>query len=208
MNQLSKILDDLDEFFNSKKDNEKYLYFFLPVLLFGFLTYQFIFPVTDKMLKQEVATKGTLKTEIDGVNNALNKLKIANSTLPHKIKNNTNTYKELLNKQEKVDFLVKQLDFLKFDIRKWGSFYNQLPKFARENNLTIDKLDNEVFLDNKNNKLISKKMDITITLNGKYMNMLKFLENFENRKELIRINEVKSDFNKTTIKVNVFGANL
>lgn len=208
MNQLSKILDDLDEFFNSKKDNEKYLYFFLPVLLFGFLTYQFIFPVTDKMLKQEVATKGTLKTEIDGVNNALNKLKIANSTLPHKIKNNTNTYKELLNKQEKVDFLVKQLDFLKFDIRKWGSFYNQLPKFAKENNLTIDKLDNEVFLDNKNNKLISKKMDITITLNGKYINMLKFLENFENRKELIRINEVKSDFNKTTIKVDVFGANL
>jgi hypothetical protein len=209
MKAIDKILDDLDEFFKAKKDNEKYMYFFLPILLFGFLSYQFVFPITDEALNEQINRENDLKNKITQINRDLSLLQLQNSKLPVAITRDTNKHKKLLNDRERVDSLVKQLDFLKFDIIKWGFIYNQIPHFSKLNNLTIANLDNEVFLgESKENDLVSKKMSITLTVNGKYIDMLKLLEQFENRKELVQVSELKSDLNETTIKVDVFGANL
>ena len=244
MKMIDKILDDLDEVFKGKKENEKYMYFFLPVLLFGFLSYQFLYPVTDASLKEQIDKQEDLKKKIHKVDRELSDLRIRNNKLPVAIKRDTNKYKKLLDEKERVDTLVRELDFLKFDIIKWGMIYNQIPQFAKLNHLVIENLDNEIFLNDKkeeakkeadkknkqkknkrkkkkgkNNKtkvadtqtqpnLVSKKMSITITLNGKYIDMLKFLGQFENRKELVKVDEINSDLNKTTIKIDVFGANL
>jgi hypothetical protein len=209
MKAIDKTLDDLDEFLNSKKDNEKYMYFFLPILIFGFLAYQFVFPITDNMLNEQINRENDLKDKIVKVNQNLAELTNANNQLPAAIKRDNNKHKVLLNEKEQVDALVKQLDFLKFNIIKWGFIYNQIPEFAKVHNLVIEKLDNDVnFIEKEKGELVSNNMTITIEVNGRYINMLKFLENFENRKELVQVKELNSELNKSIIKIDVFGANL
>ena len=61
---MNDILNQLDEFFYQQKESERNVVFILPFLLMGFLTYYFVYPVTDEALTTAINEKKSIETKI------------------------------------------------------------------------------------------------------------------------------------------------
>ena len=113
---MSKILDSIDQFLDSQKESEAKVFFFLPVLLFGFLSYYFIYPVTDGNLTNTIQEKKRLSDDIQKTKQSNNSLKISISTTNSQIKTGNKVIESLTYSKEELEQLVKQLTFLRFDL--------------------------------------------------------------------------------------------
>jgi len=128
---MKTILDQLDNFFEQQKETEQKVFFFLPILLFGFLSYYFLYPITDENLNNALRTQQNLANNINSVKTENQNLRVSNTSLTNQIKQKN---KELvvLNKQKvEVDNLIKKLSFLKFDIKNGQNFIMIFQKFLR-----------------------------------------------------------------------------
>jgi len=204
---MNDILDKLDQFFETQKENEQKLFFVLPILLFGFIVYYFIYPVTDKILsdtlnhnKQLISQINTqqsniLKTKnlIVGVKRATNKLEIEE--------------KELLKTKAIMEALKNRVKFLIFNLNRWAKIYNTIPNYVKNNNLLLLKLDNNLFLD-KSDNLVSLKMQITLNVKGNFVDVLKLIHTFEARKDLVKVVSFTTDGVTSFITINIYGAQL
>jgi len=134
---MKYILNQLDQFFEQQKEQEQKLLFFLPILVFGFISYYFIYPITDKMLRIETQKNTQLSRQIS--QETLNKQRLIN------IINHDKKMLKILEKQlssleeesQKIKNLVNKISFFKIDVNKWVGFYNNLPKLAKQFNLEL-----------------------------------------------------------------------
>ena len=204
---MNKLLDQLDEFLESQKDSEQKVFFFLPVLLFGFLSYYFLYPVTDENLKNSVQESNSLKTKILATKNDNIRLKNSNLRLSAIIKKEDKALVILHKNQKEVDELVKELMFLKFDLNKWADFYNKIPNMAQKAHLIIQSLQNDMLLES-NKALINKKMSLKINLTGNFVDFIKFMNKFESKKELVKIKSIEINGLNMILEIDIYGAEL
>ena len=207
---MNELLYQIDEYFKDKKESEVYAHFLLPFLLFGFLTYQFIYPITDNNLN-------TAREQNKKLNNDLATTKANIAKTQRSINNDIKQIKETkvqiksLDKDKmKIDELVKILKnsgAFTFDISTFAELYNAIPSYTKKLNLNIKSLDTKFFDQGEN--LISKRMTVNISLNGDFINILKFISIFENRRELIKVTKLTSDKKEgATIEIEIYGAKL
>jgi len=83
---MNNLLDGIDSFLNKQKESESQLFFILPILLFGFVSYFLIYPVSDQTLKTSVALQKKLNQKIQKVNNSINQYKINNKVVKQALK--------------------------------------------------------------------------------------------------------------------------
>jgi len=204
---MNIILDQLDNFLASQKESEQKLFFFLPILLFGFLSYYFLYPITDESLTNSINKNRSLKTNIQNVQNTNNKLKTNIIKIQKVIKKEDKKIAVLKKNKEELDKLLKQLMFLKFDLNKWSNFYNNIPNIAKQNHLVIESLQNDLTLDNKI-KLINKKMTLTINVTGNFVDFIKFMNRFESKKEVVKIRSINMTGNNLIVVIDIYGAEL
>jgi len=204
---MKKILDSLDEFLSSRKEQEQQLLFFLPVLLFGFLSYSFLYSITNKNLNNSIRKENNLTTEIEQIKKTNISLKSNNVHLKKILKSADVKLKELNKEKEDLNILVNQLGFLKFDLPKWAGFYNNIPKLAQKHHLYILSLDNEMFEEN-NKELVQKKMSIQIEVIGNFIDFMKFVNEFESKKQLIKIESIEITSDKMVVDIDIYGAKL
>jgi len=204
---MKHILDSLDQFFETQKENEQKLLFFLPVLLFGFLSYYFIYPITDDNLNKAINSNQSLNKKISNIKLNNIKLRRENAKLNKILKVANKTLKELNAQKVELDTLLKKLQFLKFDLIKWAGFYNSIPNLVKKHNLIIVQLDN-LMLDKNEDKLVQKKMEITISTIGNFIDFIKFINEFESKKELIKVKALNIKSNKMFITLDIYGAKL
>ena len=131
--------------------------------------------------------------------------------------------KKVKEKQSKLTTLKKQkmfyeelanlLDFAEFDQYKWANLVQETVIDAKKKGLDVTKVENQLYNINytnvnKNFPDITKRMDIAIEVEGKYKNFIYYLYNYENRKELIRVKEMKITSPSTFyIKFSIYGYN-
>jgi len=101
---MNQILDQIDEFLDSQKEQAKLL-FFMPVLLFGFLSYYSLYPITDEMRETSLNTYKNLT-------NDLQKTKSKNQSLINSNLRITNSIKKQKKELALLEKDKKELDFL------------------------------------------------------------------------------------------------
>ena len=205
------ILDQIDEFLNNQKESEAKLFFFLPILLFGFLSYYFLYPITDEDLNNALNTNKKLHSDINKLNAKINNLNRGNLGLKRNIVIEKKELKQLTQNKIKYDELVKNLKFLKFNLVEWAKFYNNIPVLARKHHIYIYKLDNIMYDVTKiklKNKLIQKKMTITISANGDFINFIKFMIEFEKLKKFVKITAINMTANDLKLTIDIYGTKL
>ena len=205
-----KILDQLDTFFATQKETEQKLTFLLPLIIIIFIVYYFIFPITDSMFNTSLNKNKQLNNSINSKKESI--VRIRNSLI--KIKKNERELKikikELIKTETIMHTLINKVKFLIFNLDRWAEIYNTIPKYVKNSNLLLLKLDNNLFLtDKKNNdKLVNLKMQITLEVAGSFPNVVKFINTFEARKDLVRIVSLKTDGMITSVTINIYGAQL
>ena len=204
---MGAILNQLDEFFNSRKESEQTLIFFLPLLLFGFISYYFIYPITDNSLQNAENTHKSLLSRIENTKKENFRLKTDNLKMLKILKFANVKLKELNNQKVEIEDLIKKLEFLKFNLEKWGKIYNEIPTIAKKDNLVILNLSNTLNL-SKSNKLIQENMEISITVKGDFVNFIKFIHYFESKKELIKIKSILIQKHQMKLTISIYGAQL
>ena len=203
---MNDILDKLDQFFATQKKQEQQILFFVPLLVFGFLSFYFIYPITSTYLEELEYNKNRLEQKLTKVKNNINFLKLDNLRYRSSITNIENTLKHYKTQKIETDALVKKLGFLQFDINKWSNFYNEIPKLAKQFNIKLLSLENSFTEDS--HKLVSKKIVLKIKATGDFINFIKCLNEFERKKEFIKINYLDITKDTLNIVIYVYGVEL
>jgi hypothetical protein len=205
---MSKILDNIDDFLNQQKESEAKVFFFLPVLIFGFLSYYFLYPITDQNLTNAKNQNQNLISKINTTKMTINSFRINNKKLIKDIKGIEKEIVVLKQEKEKFESLIKDLGFLKFNLVEWSNFYHKIPDLASANRLTIMKLDNIMDLTGDSEQLVQKKMTITVVLAGDFIRLVKFIYAFEKKKELIKVRKIDLSIGSMTVTFDIYGAKL
>ena len=201
------VINSIDKYFYSKNKKDMLMIFLLVLVFIGFVFFYFLLPETQKYNK---------KQHQDFINNnyKLNIMETTNKSLNIEIVKLKKTIKNLmlqrtsLKKQE--DFyeeLANLLDFVEFNKQKWGNFVKNLVANATSQGLDVLGFDNKVYdMEKENNDSVNKKMDITLKMNGNYKDLIMLMYNYENTKDLLRIENMKIDANNTyQIKFVLYG---
>jgi hypothetical protein len=206
-----KILDQLDTFFESQKETEQKVFFILPLIIIGFIVYYFIFPVTSDMLNNSINKNRKLNNDINTKKVSI--MNVKNSII--KIKAKRRIVKLKIKKLKKIEIvmnnLLNQVKFLIFNLNRWADIYNTIPNYLKNSNLVLLKLDNVLSLDDKktnNNDIVNLKMQITLDVIGNFKNVVKLMNNFESRKDFVKIKSLKTDGLITHLVINIYGAEL
>jgi len=205
---MNSILNQLDSFFRSQKESEQKLFFLLPILLFGFLSYYFFYPVTDHDLNKAMKKNKSLHSKISKIKSKNLRLKNENIRLERSIVKINKEIKILQNNKKEIDSLLSKLLFLRFDLNKWANFYNEIPMMAKKSNLVIVSLENDMILDFNPSKLVEKKMEVKINLIGNFVDFIRFINKFETKKELVKVKSINTNGSKMSIVIDIYGAKL
>jgi hypothetical protein len=104
------------------------------------------------------------------------------------------------------------LDFAEFDQYKWANIVRSTVKDAKNKGMIVKGVTNKIYdvkiKTGKKMPDIVKRMDIGISLEGKYKNFIYYLYSYENRKELIRVKEMNITSPATfVVTFSVYGYN-
>lgn len=202
-----RILDQIDKFLDNQKENEAKLFFFLPILLFGFLSYYLIYPITNQDLKNSLDKYDKLQKNINKFNNEISNFNRGNARLKLDIAKINQDLKVLHKDKIKYDELVRELKFLRFDLVEWAKFYKTIPLLAKKHHIYIYQLDN-MMDDSKTDQLIQKKMTIIISASGDFVDFIKFMMEFEKLKEFVKITSIEMTSNDLKLTIDIYGAQL
>jgi hypothetical protein len=204
------IFDKIDSYFESRDKKEFYYVLAFIVLLIGFVIYYYIFPLAQDYKEKEENLNKDLKQEIAKLNTDISVLRSKIFALNKKISQLKSDLGKV--KKEKIFYeeLAKLLDFVNFNQYVWGQFVKGCVDDARRNGLEVVDIKNVLYTQQKEEpkkvkklsrkkevkkpqkqKFISKKLDVTLTLKGDYKNFIWYIYDYENRKELIRVSQMK-----------------
>ncbi len=204
------IFDKIDSYFEGRDKKEFYYVLAFIVLLIGFVIYYYIFPLAQGYKEKEENLNKDLKEEIAKLNNDISVLRSKIFALNKKISQLKSDLGKV--KKEKIFYeeLAKLLDFVNFNQYVWGQFVKGCVDDARRNGLEVVDIKNVLYTQQKKEpkrvkklsrkkevkkpqkqKFISKKLDVTLTLKGDYKNFIWYIYDYENRKELIRVSQMK-----------------
>jgi len=199
-----KFINQIDEYFYNKPVKELVTFSVILVLSVGFVIYYFIYPGIEKFSDREIDKGEKLQRQISSLINQ----KRAYSNNIQKLNKNIkslNLEKTSLKKQKEFyEELVNLLDFAEFNKNKWGEFIKNIVIDAKNEGLIVKGFNNKLY--NENEKLINKKMDISIKLTGEFKNLIYFIYEYENTKNLLRVNSLKADQSKNyELNISLYG---
>lgn len=205
-----KSFDRLDSYFYEKNKKDFIYLIILTVFLIGFIIYYFLYPVVVEYKMKEEKRYSNLTNQYHMLNTSIRVLQTRISVLNKQIKQKQSKVATLKKQKMFYTELANLLDFAEFDQYKWANLVRETVRDAKNKGMEVKKVENEIFDVNTTKKTkmpeIVKRMDIGIELVGKYKNFIYYLYNYENRKELIRVKEMKITSPSTFyIKFSVYG---
>jgi Tfp pilus assembly protein PilO len=213
---MNDILENLDNLFNDKSENEKWMLIMMIVLVIGYLSYSLFLPYAEDTYNQSEQHKTSLKKNI-----AKNKQYIASITVGgdrefyvKKYSNDIlNLEKSIVQANDNINFIsvkLEELSPLLFNKKSWSKFLNSLTKEAKNQGVDIDYIENE-YVDN--NGSFGHILEISVGCKGEYKNIVKFINKIEKNILVTDIygNSIRLEDNATTtysdINISVWGIN-
>ncbi|NPA28834.1 MAG: type 4a pilus biogenesis protein PilO [Epsilonproteobacteria bacterium] len=213
MKFIEDTLENLDNYFEGRKESEFYIIVVGILFLFGYLSYGMLIPMSEKVLKRDLMTKRTLESTIRGHEKYLSSITV-NGDRRYKIKLLQNDIQRLKNEfkdtrelNEYFDFQIQTLSEMLFNEKNWAKFLDSITKEAKKHHVRITLLSNK-FIDNK--KSFGHVLEIGIECEGSYKNLLAFINAIEESNLVVDIYDINIEGGKkisSAMKVSVWGIN-
>jgi len=204
------ILNNIDKYFKEKDSKKEFVYTILSIVFaLGFIIYYYIFPAINSFDVKAHKTYKKLKSDLQQEKIELNVLKAQDRQLRKSLKILKAKLKNV--KKEKIFFdeITNLMDFAEFNMANWSSFVKDIIQNAKNEGLKVKLVENKIYNENdqkEGSNILVKKMSIALELKGNYINFLHFIYGYENKKELIRIEEMKiKNRNDYYVKFTVYG---
>ena len=205
MINFDNTFDRIDHFFTNKKKSETLLIFLLVFVFVGFISYSYVFPMTDSKLKQTTRISEDIKKKLFDEKNYLASVS-KDGDENYKINNEKQSIENLKILLEKthlansyVDEKLKQLSYLLFNNKDWANFLNTITQLAQKYAIHIKVIDNKV--NEPNVQKIEQILNLKVEFNGDFYSTMKFVNAIEESELVVDIYE----FNSTAVKKNLEG---
>ncbi len=207
------LLKKLDDLFAKRQKTEILLInatIFLGIMA---LVYQYLFPWSEKLLKEAKAKKEAIENKINTDKTYIRAMSL-NGDSTYYIKQYTKTIQKLKKrfhyikaKEEYLDYKIRELSYLLYNKKKWAQFLNSLTQKAAKNRVEINYILNN-FLDVTKN--FGHVLEVEISCNGDFKNLISYINDIEQSDLVVDVYEL-SIVNKnpleTIFKVSVWGIN-
>jgi len=207
------VLKQLDSYLESRKSSEKVLLYLTIFALIFFLSYRYLFPLGEKILKEAKTERDRLlqKIEIDRAylksiavhGDPQYSIKLASKRL----ENLTKKLQEIIQAEHYLDMKLKELSYLLYNKKKWAHFLDSLADKAQNHHVEIHYILNN-FLDVTKN--LGHVLEIEIKCSGEFQNILSYINSIEQSDLIVDIYDLQIKTPHpltTTLKVSVWGIN-
>jgi len=207
------LLQKIDQFFESRQPNEKRLIYI--TIFFGILalSYQYLFPYSEKFLKKAIKEKQDIEAKIN-----LDKSYLAAMTVngdqfyyvkqyQKEYENLKKTLAQINDKKEYLDHKIKELSYLLYNKKRWAQFLDSLTQKAYKNGVEINYILNN-FLDVT--KTFGHVLEVEISCNGDFKNLISYINDIEQSDLVVDVYEldmIGTNPLETILKVSVWGIN-
>ena len=199
-------LDRLDNYFYSKKANEVWLMVLLFSGIIGYLLYTLLSPIAHDYRVSEERKKTQLTKKINDAQNFLRSITVNGDRdykvkqLDKKISKKRLELNEYRRKLAKLSGAIHKLNGVLYTKDNWSKFLHNIALKAKDNNLKVESITNETF---DQNETFGKVLDINIKCQGKYGNILSFMNDLEQTKLVANISNVKLISTPTQPKADI-----
>lgn len=194
MNSFETLFDKIDNFLQGKKNSELSLIFFMLFVFIGFLSYSYIFPITDKTMKQTVRNSKEIEKKLQDEKSYLLSVSQDNDEdfFIKKVKNDIEKSKVVLEKtaytNAYVDGKLKKLSYLLFNDENWARFLNSITQLAQKYNVTITVIENKINAPSL--QKIEQILNLKVEFSGNFANTMKFINAIEESDLVVDIYEL------------------
>jgi len=209
-----KVLKEIDNYLNSKSKKEVFYVYVLIALVIGFVMIYFLLPKAQDYAKTQKQTNEKLINQKNALISQKRVFETRITMLRKEIKKLDVQKKQLAKKKAFFEQLVSLLDFANFNKKKWAKLVKSSVDIAGSEGMKVVKITNNIYDDNQTkidkklqqNNVLVKRMDMDVYLLGDYKNFIYYMYDFENRKELIRVNEFRVESpTQYYLKISVYG---
>lgn len=205
MSSLDTMFDRIDTFFHGKKNSEVSLILLMVFACLGFLSYSYVFPITDKQLKQTTRMTQEMNRKLLDEKSYLASVSRDNNEtfLIQKVKHEIDNSKMLLERtvhtNAYVDEKLKELSYLLFNDENWAKFLNSITQLAKNYSIDIKVIENKI--NEPSIQKIEQILNLKVNFHGNFYNTMKFINAIEESELVVDI----YDFNCTAGNKNLEG---
>ncbi|CAA6816680.1 MAG: Unknown protein [uncultured Sulfurovum sp.] len=195
MKVIVNILNSLDDYFEVKSENEKWMMIGMLALVIGYMSYTFFYPFAEDKYKQEERKSQSLQKSINSSKQYLQSITVAGNRNFY-VQEYTNEIKSLeisINRaNDDISFIASNLEELSpllFNKESWSKFLNSITKQAKSQDVNINYIENH-YVDN--NGSFGHVLQIQVGCSGQYKQITKFVNQLE----------------KSVLVTDIYGSNL
>ncbi|MDD5406213.1 MAG: type 4a pilus biogenesis protein PilO [Sulfurovaceae bacterium] len=217
MKFFEDILEKLDNYFNTKKNNEKNIIIFgVGILIFVF-AYYLLLPITEDRFNRTENEKKQVEKILNEQKDYMNSISV-NGDKDYYVKQYTQELKQIKQsiadltlKTNLINESMKKLSDMIFNEKSWSNFLNSITGKAEDNNIDILKINNRKI--ESNSTSFGHVLEIQIQCQGEYKDILKFINELEQTKLVTDVYGSKIKINKkrtatvADLNVSVWGVN-
>jgi len=216
MKYIEDKLEELDSYFATKKESEKWLIILGIAGIIAYLAYAYLLPYTENMYKKSETSKKSIQKSIVDNNTYLNSITVNGDREFYikKFDRDIVTKKSnIVNLNKKIKFIDSNLEKLSdmlFNQKSWSKFLNSITDKAEIQNVDIQYIANK-YVDN--NGSFGHVLEIGIGCKGEYKGIVKFMNELEQNVLVTDIYGTKFSLDQNTsqvvadINISVWGIN-
>jgi len=182
MKEIVSMLNKLDEYFELKSENEKWMMIGLVALVIGYISYASFFPFAEDKYNKAQHKSEKLEKNIQKSKEYLRGITV-NGDSDFYVKKYSKDIEQLekkINKSnDQIAFIstnLEKLSPLLFNKESWSKFLNSITKQAKKQTVNIDYIENN-YVDN--NGSFGHVLQISVGCSGKYKQIVKFVNQLE-----------------------------
>jgi len=193
--------DKIDNYLKNKKSSELSLIFFMVFAAIGFVIYSSLFPVTEKILKHTKNSHKSIQSKLSQENAYLNSVTRNGDRnfVIKKMSQDVNNQKSLLESTKYanayVDTKLKELSYLLFNDENWSKFLDSIAYIGQKYGIEVFLISNSFF--EPNLQEIKQVLTVKIDFSGEFKNIMKFINELEESKLVVDINNIKLESSDT-----------
>lgn len=191
MNSSRNIFEKIDIALSSKKSSEISLILFMLFVFIGFISYAYVFPVTEKKLKQTKRNLSFMNKKVMSEQNYLRSV-TRNGDDTYFIKRSRKDLEDTKSRLEDtmymnsyIDSKLKNLSYLLFNNQNWAKFLDSISLLAEKNNVNIKIIQNSI--NEPNLQKIEQILTLKVKFNGRFKDIMKFINAIEESKLVVDI---------------------
>lgn len=175
-------LEDLDGYFASKKENEKWLIIVGIAGIITYLAFTQLLPYTEDRYNKSERSKKNIEKSIADNNTYLNSITVGGDKdfyvkkFDQDIINKKETIVQSKGKIKFINTNLQKLSGMLFNQKSWSIFLNSLTDKALVQDVNIEYITNK-YVDN--NGSFGHVLEITVGCKGEYKNIVKFMNEIE-----------------------------